>query len=287
MSFSELGHIIRKRWWLFVVIPVAFVIIAGIILMTRPVMYSATATITTSGEIAAIGSIAEGEIIARSSVDPSASVKTTATSKTVGIITRGSSPEACISYANEIARATSEGVAKVYADKVKVNIYEARDAGKTSPSKAMILTWVFAAGVIVAFLVLIIEDGIRKPLRRVREIGDSTGVPCVGPIRSADDYKLLVHGPLFSVGGVSIHAIPVEDEQLAQRFVKQCKECGVTCIDRCASFVAGAESASIINSEDIVLVIVKEWVDTQAKLDKSLSRMALAGIKPDCILLVQ
>ena len=320
MTFSEFAVAIRRRWWFIVIIPLLFAATTAFFLLTRPVLFAAVSQVTVTGEVTPIAAVAEGLAAGEKAPDQSIAVTTSATSKTINIKVQGPNAEACVALSNKLADAVVGKVVELYGDKVKTVASHAADASAVLPPRRALAALAFVVGVVVAILLIIVEDGIRKPLRRVGEIEDKTKVRSAGPVRTDEDYVLLVRGPFMMDGAAAkrVCIIPVGSLESASAFATRCvnaaEHVGMIAQEVVSSERAGglrdafqwpeaaegqglsllccntvnndAGAAYYAASADTVIVLAVAWKDRQEQLSDCLARLALAGVEPGGIILM-
>lgn len=181
MTLMDLLKLLKRNWKLVVALPVACTLVCAAVLIVMPKTYSATASVSVSGEPGGIGGIAEGLAKEKSAGNLEVTAKANTTNKTVAITAEDRNAQSCVNTVNEVAGNLKTQAATLYPN-VQVQVSNASAAADVSPSLVKYSAVAFLAGLFVAVCIVVLMDMRRAPVHSAEEVEEGLKIRQLGAL---------------------------------------------------------------------------------------------------------
>lgn len=251
MTLLDLCKLLKKSLALVIGLPVACAVIAAIVVFATPPEYSATATITASGEPAGVGAFATEEAARFSQAGTEITASTNTSTRTITLKAEGGSSEQAIRQVNKAANSAFLRAFNRYNVSgdtlnmtVTLNVKFAEKATDISPSVTKIAGIALVAGLFAALCIVVIRDMVRGRMHSARDLEEDYELCLLGRMDASQDEPLareqLFANVRFASGEhKSVCAVAVDDGALAAQ----------TCLDLARAAVQADRKVLLIDAD--------------------------------------
>ncbi len=218
MTLLDLWSLLKKNWWLVIVLPIACAVACWGIMSAMPTNYSAMATLVTSGQLAAVNGQATS-VASQKSAETGLTIEADydSASSTVTVTATGANPDAVVAAANEVAlsaqkktyeflgqepdtaqaaeqaeeaaldspaaNATEAALLALLSDEmVSISVTEATAAKVESSGAAKYTIVALIAGLLLAICIVVIRDMVRGSIHNAYEVGENYELRLLGRV---------------------------------------------------------------------------------------------------------
>lgn len=218
MTLLDLWSLLKKNWWLVIALPMVCAVACWGVTSMQPTSYTATATLVTSDQLAAVNGQATA-IASQKSAETGLAIKAeyNSASSTVTVTATGSNPDAVVAAANEVALAaqkktyeflgqepdaaqaaeqaeeamldapaTNAAEAALLAllsdEVISISVTEATAAKAESSNSSKYVIVAFLAGLFLAICIILVRDMVRGSIHNAYEVEESFDLPLLGRV---------------------------------------------------------------------------------------------------------
>ena len=300
MTLLDLVRLLGRHWKLCVILPVVCALACAGVLFTRAqeVSYSTSSYIVTSstGQLSIFNGAAQSAARACTAdeTDCIASAKAESSSLTVTISVSGSDSASVIDAANEIADTAVENAREsIDPEKFSASVqYATASKAKAGSPRATFIVAAFLAGLLLAIIIVIVIDAMRRPVKGAPDLAEASGLPVLGTL-PGDSGELLLANARFAAGEEVPHSIlvvPVGEEAPAKVVCERIEKAagaespaeaeargGSVHVYACAPLSREIATAYTARAADAVLLTAAQWDDSRIDVESAARELKLAN----------
>lgn len=238
MTLLDLCILLKKRLWLVIGLPIVCAVVAALVIVMMPKEYSATATITASGEVAGVGAFATDAATQFSGNGVEITASNNTSTRVITLTAKGNTPDNVIKAVNKAANNAFLNAFDRYNVSgerlnvtVTLTVKFAETATDISQSPIKVGGIALIAGLFIAICIVVIIDMARGTIHSARELEEESELRLLGRMQSdAKDNQALARDRLFaniqfaSGEHKSVCILPIDTASLAARVCQEVAE---------------------------------------------------------------
>lgn len=306
MTLLDLGRLIKRYWYIVVIIPVVCSVVCAAYLMStkKPevIQYTAQSTIVVNSQVNTVVGLAQNNATLAKAEHKDASIAAAVASGTTNIVVTVSSQDEyeAKALAEEIANATLSQAQILFApDRINDNVIEfdalILDTTESSTSgnsqeKSNTLKYVLVslvAGLFVGIFIVVLIDLIRRPVISISNIQEITDLPLLDQFPLKDDGSRLLANIRFAAQQNNLNSIcliPVGDNDyselietaLVEAFKAENDSEAILAISSYESLNSNMNGAYGSQKAQATILIVQQWADSLKQLESTVAELQLA-----------